>query len=303
MNKTYSINLFLLLFLSLQAFSQRNLKDDAPFFYTKLTDYQQWLDSKGFGNVLSIDSLSIEQESVTVFLGYSESENSDFEFSTAWLKLKNEFENKGKISLEEILFKNLFFTFELSPDSIKLFVLSKQAHLFSVEILGNETGIIVLDKIADARDAQKIPIPTIELKSKYILQKDKVKSPDLNKITSEIKVFLQNYYKNKGAWWYFAEVEVVKDFQHDLIIEVKDLKNEILKDERQYFEYIRIMIKAEKQDANVILVYDLMAKYGSGIFLAPRSVSDYKNMETKYPAALENYREKIKSLIHKHLVK
>jgi len=163
--------------------------------------------------------------------------------------------------------------------------------------------IYVDEKIAEARDPEKIPIPLINLKTKYVEKKDKLKAADLNKITDEIQAFLKGYYDEKGAWWYYAEVEVVKDFQHELIIEITDLKSEILRNERQYFEYIRITVKAEKQGKNIILTYDLMAKYGSGIFLAPRSTSDYKNIDIKYPRSLENYKEKIKSLILKHLTR
>jgi len=303
--KSLKKQLFVILFILINctSFSQTDLREDADFLRIKINEYDEWLAAKGFGDVLIVDSFTVEEHRVSVFLGYPAREQSDFSLNLAWQMLKNEYESKGKTLLEESLFNTLFFTLEVSPDSLQLIILGKQEHLFKVEILGSEVGVVVIDKIAQARDAEKIPIPIINLKTKYIQQKDKIKSADLNKITSEIRLFLQNYYKAKGAWWYFAEVEVVKDFEHDLIIEITDLKNEVLKNERDYFEYIRISIKAEKQNNNVVLTYDLMAKYGSGIFLAPRSVNDYKNMEIKYANSLENYREKIKSLIHKQLIR
>ncbi len=303
--KSAKTQLFVIFFTLVNyfAYSQTDLRKDSDFLRSKTHEYDEWLAAKGFGDVLIVDSLTVEEHKVSVFLGYPHAEQTDFSLNVAWEKLKNEYESKGKCLLEENLFNNLFFTLEVSPDSVQLIILGKQEYLFRIDILGSELGVVVMDKIAQARDAEKIPIPVINLKNKYIQQKDKIKSADLNKITSEIKLFLQKYYKTKGAWWYFAEVEVVKDFEHDLIIEITDLKNEILKNERDYFEYIRISIKAEKQNNNIILTYDLMAKYGSGIFLAPRSVNDYKNMEIKYANSLENYREKIKSMIHKQLIK
>jgi len=293
----------IILFVNLNVYSQKDLRDESHFLYSKIDEYKEWLDSKGFSSVLAFDSLQINENRVKVYLGYSQLNPKDFELNLAWEKLKEKYEKNSRILLEEYLFNNLFFTLEISPDSLDLIVLGTDRHLFEVTIFGSEYGVSIADKIARARDPEKIPIPVIDLKTKYVEQKDKVKSPNLNNITSEVKAFLQNYYKEKGAWWYFAEIEVVKDFQHDLIIEITDLKGEILHNERQYFEYIRIAIKAEKQGKDVVLTYDLMAKYGSGIFLAPRSVNDYKNMDIKYPNSLENYKEKIKSLIHKQLTK
>ncbi len=294
---------FALLTISYNSFSQKDLRDDEDFLYHKVNEYSDWLYAKGFSEVIIVDSFVVVEEKVSLYLGYAQTIQEDFSLNVAWQKLKDKYENRSQIQLEEILFNTLFFTLEVEPDSVEIFILGKKSHLFAVEIFGSEVGVYVDDKIAEARDPEKIPIPIIKLKTKYIEKKDKVKAADLSKITTEVINFLKEYYKEKGAWWYFAEIEVIKDFQHELIIEITDLKGEVLRKERQYFEYIRISVKAEKQGKNVILTYDLMAKYGSGIFLAPRSVSDYKNMEIKYSNSLENYKEKIKSLIHKHLTK
>lgn len=304
MNLPCKIVLFIYLFIMPFALlAQEDLRNDSRFFEDKLSEYNEWLEAKGFSSVLWADSLKVYKSNVNVYLGYAQEKQEDFALNVAWDKLKREYEKKSSMQFEEVLFNHLFFTLGIAPDSLDLYVLGHKPHLFTVTVFGSDIGVYVDDKIATPRDPENIPIPVIDLKNKYISQKDKVKAPDLKTITNEVRMFLKNYYKNKGAWWYFAEIEVVKDFQHELIIEITDLKGEILKNERQYFEYIRISVKAEKQGKNVILVYDLMAKYGSGIFLAPRSVSDYKNMDIKYPNSLEKYREKLKSLIHKYLTK
>lgn len=295
--------LFVFLTISYRSFSQKDLREDKDFLFLKIEEYSEWLEVKGFNQVVIVDSFIVLEDKVSLFLGYSEDSKNDFSLNVAWQELKDKYENKSEVQLEETLFNSLFFTLEVSPDSVEIYILGNKAHLFSVEIIGSETGIFINDKIAAARDSEKIPIPIINLKTKYVEQKDKIKAADLNKITKEISRFLKKYYKEKGAWWYYAEIEIVKNFQHDLVIEITDLKGEVLRKEREYFEYIRISVKAEKQGKNIVLTYDLMAKYGSGIFLAPRSVSDYKNMEIHYSASLEKYKEKIKSLIHKNLTK
>ena len=144
--------LFALLTISYSSFSQKDLRDDEDFFYIKVDEYSEWLDAKGFSEVIIVDSFNVSEQKVSLFLGYAQKKTEDFSLNVAWQVLKYKYENGSPVLLEETLFNTLFFTLEVPQDSVEIFILGEKTHLFAVEIFGSESGIYVDEKIAEARD-------------------------------------------------------------------------------------------------------------------------------------------------------
>ncbi len=293
--------------LQFQAFSQANLQNDQKFITKKIREYESWLELTNFCKVLRIDSFHVGKAMLTVYMGshYNDTyleNNSVDSLAHAWESLKKNYALNYHAKLEKKLFNNLAFTTEVGRDSLKLKILGKNPYKFLIDISYNGHRVKSYEKIARSRLSGTISIPQIKLNCIPKNTKEIHWSRNLEAIRKAISDTLLSYYKSRGTpVLYSAKIEVLKNYEYDLIFEVTNISHEILYD-IGYFEYIRIVTTVKKEGEKVEITYRLQGKYGSGIFRAPRK-SDYKNIETKekYIDYMIRYEEKLKNMINIYL--
>lgn len=107
MKPTTATRVFLSLGACLLAFSfataqVEGLVKDAGFFNQQKDTYQRWLDHSGLGEVLHVEELKVEEERLSLYLGFPYSDIDSI--VRAWEALKREFEMESPLSLEQQLF-------------------------------------------------------------------------------------------------------------------------------------------------------------------------------------------------------
>lgn len=289
--------------LSPGAKAQTDLTQYQNFFHERTQSYRQWLSAKSLDQVLRFDSFSVSRAKVKVFLGSPLNEHPNpYALSVGWDELEKQYAKKNGGNLKERLFHTLTFELETGRDSVELHLVGQDPDLFHLTIYSENKIVLWNEQIAFPKAPEEIKIPKIRLRKVFKSHHDEVPLQSLDMALLAIEGYLKGYYSTKGAWWYSAHFDIIRNYEQELVVIITDLRGEILRQEKHYFEYIKILVKAQNNGDNVLITYDLQGKYGSGIFFAPRS-SDYKNMEEQYAEALDNYREKMKTKILKILTK
>lgn len=281
------------LFAKTSFFAQGDLREDIDFFMVQIEEYKAWLEYAGLASVLRVDSLSINKSKLVMYLGspYNDTYNKDNPDSlmVAWEKLKTNFQAKNQKRLEEELFNTFFFQMEVGRDSAEIVITGKNPYNFTVSVNYNYHSITVDERLAMAKNMRGIiVIAADKLQPKIRTMNDTLNDRVLANVRQEISDYLVNYYQQQGTpVLYTADVEILRNYEHELIFEVTNISHEILHD-IGYFEYIRITVNVKQQGNDVAISYDLQGKYGSGIFRAPRK-ANYKSMDIKYADYLKDY--------------
>jgi hypothetical protein len=63
----------IIILLSPQALSAQieDLREDADFFNKQKTIYQRWLDSSGLGEVLHVETIDVQEQQLSLYLGFT----------------------------------------------------------------------------------------------------------------------------------------------------------------------------------------------------------------------------------------
>lgn len=289
--------------LSLQVKSQEDLRDDKTFFEQQINDFEEWLIFTNLNQVIRVDSFRVQHDKIKLYMGspFNDTQTNQHSDSlaTAWADLKNNFVGRYNIKLEEKLLNTFSFMVSVKRDVAEIILKGKNPYLFTVRIYSVDNRIQMEEKIAMLRKNGTIIIPPYRINPSIRVTNDTFGNQTVENVRQSISDSLLPYYRDKGVLWYTADVNLLSDYEDELIFEVTDLNREILHD-IGYFEFIRITIKVEQRGDNIAVIYDIQGKYGSGIFVAPRR-GNYKNMHTKYPEYMDNYEIKIRNMIRKTL--
>jgi len=276
--------------------SSQDLRNDSSFFYSKLSEYESWLDSSGFDQVLKIDSLNITTEKVSLYFG-SHFENMDT-LAAAWCQIKKKYNSKTENAIYSELFDRFVFDMEIGRDSATIYIIGKTSYLFNVKVEFNK-GLIVNEEFAPCQTMGHSNIK-FNVKEINCIGKDttlKIKETLYN-IRAKIKNYLQDLYKDHGAYSNKPKIDLLTDNRTELSFEVTGINKLVL--ERGFFEYHQINIEVKKEEGGVVVNIDFLAKYGSGILFVPRK-SEYKDMEPKYSDYVRSFEAKLKNGIVKLL--
>lgn len=290
LQKTYCYHYFVLLLFFLGVsplIAQNELEQDTAFFNATLADYQEWLDATQLSNLLIVKSLNISSDALLLQMEIKTRED--------WFDLRDIYKEKFDRNIGEDLLKKLAFQMELGKDSIVI-IINTPTLTYPIKIT-----------YAEGEYATAENEPLLSTKGMFI-----IKLEDIPKISSDktvgsaeevkqiIKSYFRAYYKDKGAWGKTTRYRVI-DNGEELSIEVSDMTKEVLDDFLiGYFEFVQIEMYIEQKGEVVEVTYELQAKYGSGVFVAPRR-SGYKDMEPRYGEYVEQYRKKFKSMMNEIL--
>jgi hypothetical protein len=287
--------LVIIFFAAIKASSQ-DLRNDSSFFYSKLSEYESWLASSGFKQVLQIDSLNISAENVSLYFG-SHFANMDT-LAAAWCQIKKKYNSKTENAIYSELFDRFAFDMEIGRDSAAIYIIGKTSYLFNIKVVFNKE-LIVNEEFAPCQTMGRSSIK-FDVKELNCIGKDttlKIKETMYN-IRAKIENYFREYYKGKGAYSKEPKIDILSDNRAELSFEVTNINKLVL--DRGFFEYHQINIEVKKEEGGVVVDLNLLAKYGSGLFNAPRK-SEYKDMEPKYSDYVRSFEAKLKNNIVKLL--
>jgi len=282
------------------AVAQTDLRKDSSFFLSKATEIKKILKNDGIDQFYRLASIEVKQTKIIV--NFNSAQSTSDSAIVAWGILQTKYDSIPEYRVAKSLFNTLAFEMEIGKDSLEL-ILGANVKDFVVYIKHDPLSGVLIN---EGFKAPKRTFKTIVIKNNELSissKSSKVSNDELTikEIRSVISNYLKNYYKSKGTFFYDSELDVLKDNSNELTFEVSKLSKEILKD-RDYFEFIRIDVKIQKNDKDFEIKYQVQGKYGSGIGFAPRR-SEYKNMEPEYADYLNRYEEKLVQNINQLLTR
>ncbi|NJN77749.1 MAG: hypothetical protein HC803_04975 [Saprospiraceae bacterium] len=288
--KKYNL-LIILLVLSLSSKAQFS-SSDSIFFVEATKNFQSWLNTMSIGQDIYVTGFETNNEKVTLKLATNTPND--------WLALRAAYHEQFQKHIGHFFLKNMTFHFELPLDSAAILIdTQKEGCKILVEFQDgkfvNDDGLPI--EFVLKSGGGKYPISEMSaFSSKPIVLKNR-SAEDIKVIKQRIIGYLEGHYKSKDQYWGREANFDVLEIDNEFSIEVTNISKEVLDDFAiGYFELIIIDIFIQENEDNIEIVYNFRAKYGSGIFIAPRR-SGYKSMDEAYPEYLNRYDMKVRKMI------
>jgi len=269
-----------------------DLRQDRPFFKKKQIEFDAWLNQNGLSTVLMADSVSVTQGTATLYLRPpTASADACAALQDAWSRLEAQNRNvNGQFFHERLLHKWAFLA-EIHNDQAQVVVRCHNPAHFYARIY-HENGRTPVEGLSVRSMA------TLQLRTPASLggvntgdNSAIIPGKKLGEVTERARKYLYTWYDSKGTpiLWKarIAQPYITVD---EFILEVTHMSNEIVAD--GFYEYHRIYIKGKQNGSDVELSWEFQGKYGSGILFPPRK-NDYKDTETRYKVALDEYQTRL----------
>jgi hypothetical protein len=285
------IFLFISLILGFGGKAQFNVADSL-FFVEATNDFESWLNTMPIREDIHVTGFVIDSNRITLKI--------ETNTPNDWLALRAAYHEECHKYIGDFFLKAMVFYFEVPLDSAAVFIDTKKV---GCEVLVKfEDGNFVNNdglplELVLKNGGDKYPISEMDaFSSKPIVLENKSKK-DIKIIKQQIISYFKGHYQEKGQnWGRIADFDVL-EVDDEFSIEVTNISKEVLDDFTiGYFELIIIDIFIQENEKNVEIVYNFRAKYGSGIFIAPRR-SGYRSMDQQYSEYLNRYDMKVRKMI------
>ena len=286
-----------LFFVQTVGFSQQqsDLRNEQTFFEKQKDNYKDWLIESGLDKALTIRQLNVNEANITLKL--------DFNFSAsdssiwAWKRLKNDFESKSSMNLENTLFSRLAFMTELEFKKVNINIKNKYkpGDLPSVDIniyFDTLEQEIVAKGFFRSIVKDSVAIPHFSLKRRFN-QKDtsiSIFGANPNKYMEYVENLKQKFKSHFKGKTDTNNIQLLS--REPCIFQVLNIKSIAVPsgiftiiDPTEMLTFT-INLKRENQSVRVYCTID--GKYGSGLF-RPRSLNGYRDMFPEYKNDLIRY--------------
>ena len=230
-------------------YSQNDLRNDTSFFYSRKKEINYWLNKTGINQVFYLDKIDVKKNKLT--LDFASSFQTLDSLNVAWNMLSYSYDSTDNQAIARKIFNSMAFEMEVGKDSLEVNLASNMPSFGSRIYYNNKYGISI------ERSDEKSLSRTFNIVSLSLAEFDmpettseSIDNMSVRSIRNNIRKFLEEYYKEKGTFWYDANMEVLQEAYNELTFEVNRLSREILND-RNYFEYIKIEVKILKRNEKV----------------------------------------------------
>jgi len=238
--------LLCMLCFPLWLFSQKSLVADSAFFSQQTQQYSKWLDEMGLSPYLKVKDFELkrtveekEKKIARVEKGHFSlrllflTQNEDSAYRI-WQGLENAFNEKEKVSLEEILFNKMTYLVQV-PDtfcSIQIQIKGNDRDKSLLRIY-TKNNILILDNVK-GKSVEPAPI-RITMDGKKMTQTQFKAKYSQEKVFQKIMVFAKNRYETKkpNCEERKPQVKQLRSAENQLRFEVLDLCVEALCDEKE----------------------------------------------------------------------
>lgn len=297
-----------------------NLTTDEAFFDAQTSVYQQWLDNAGFGEILSVRELEIEEDNIVLFLEFP-TENLDTIYSY-WNTIKTKFERDNPITFEEQLFYKMTSIMDVAPEegAIAIFDtydLKKEEVFLRGIYFENGKVAVEYNNPKDARREVHFAPGKLGIKDKEVNVAFFTQHYSKEKVYEKIYSFSKKHFEQKKCEQRYPEVRLLEK-DENLHIEVIDLCREVLTDAANPIlaqalnwmggnynwvkrEKLNILITYEEEEDGFTLHINIDGRYGSGIYSSVGR-SGYYSMEINFDEYLQDYADQFKEKIRQHII-
>jgi hypothetical protein len=265
---------------------------DSLFFVEATKDFQSWLNIMPIGQDIHATGFELKENKVILKLATHTPND--------WLVLRAAYHEEYHQYIGDFFLKTMAFYFEVPLDSAAVFFdTQKEGCEILVEYVDshyvNNDGLPL--EFVLKNGGGRYPISEMDaFSSRPIILEDR-SLEEIKVIKGHIIGYLKGHYQSKNQYWGREANFEVLEIDNEFSIEVTNISKEVLDDfALGYFELIIIDIFIQENENDIEIVYNLRAKYGSGIFIAPRR-SGYKSMNSDYPEYLNRYDMKVRKMI------
>lgn len=265
------------------AIAQKGFKKEQAFFDETLVLYQEWLNATQLNQVISIQKLDVHTDSLKLHLQVKTRDD--------WFDLKDTYRQKFNGQIGKLLLDKFIFQMAVGKDSARI----------EINSVSGDYPIYLSYQLG--KFDKKEEEPNFSTKGMFQLklsdlpkQQSQQAFGSVEEIKGLVELYLSAHFRKKKTTWQKVKFSTIDN--GDVInFEVSNIKKEVLDDFLiGYFELITIDMAFEQKGKMVEINYQLQAKYGSGIFIAPRR-SGYKDMEPRYQDYVERYRKLLDAMI------
>ncbi len=299
-NRLPALLIFSIIMIGNVAYAQSDLRNDSTFFLSKRTEIENILESAGISQFYQLANIEVDRDKLII--NFNSVQTTADSAIIAWRLLQTKYDSIPEYRVAKNLFKTLAFEMEVGKDSLELH-LGVNVKDFKIDINYDlENGIIIKEGFkAPKRTFKSIIIKFDDLSIPKQTSKTNNDALTIKEIRKLISDYLKNHFQTKGTFFYDSQMDILKENSSELTFEVSKLSKEIISD-RNYFEFIRIEIKIQKNEKDYEVKYQIQGKYGSGIGFAPRR-SEYRNMEPEFSDYLNRYEETLAEQINELLTR
>jgi hypothetical protein len=299
-----------ILFLSPQALTAQigDLREDTVFFNQQQNEYQRWLDSSGLGKILQVEAIDVQEQHLSLYLGFAY--NDIDSIVRAWDMLKSTFETERAITLEQQLFYKAVSMMEVRQSRVDVqlydtYDLRKEPLFFrGIYFEDEEVKVEVSNPKSKIRDIEFEASDFPSRGAKDTFQKDY----SAKKVFEIIYQYVQQKYGTQNCPDRKAKVVLLERSKKTLRFEVVNLCLEVLKDEGVVCPTLRMLgIEcnwAKRELLTFTITYTettngfqlniiLDGKYGSALYENVRR-GGYMNMEFDFDGELDRYADQFK---------
>ncbi len=263
--------------------AQSGFQKESDYFKKQQKNFEAWLDSTQLSAHIQVTRLKIKPNRLILDM---QIQNKDI-----WFDLKETFKEKYHASFGKKLMAKFLFQMSVGKDSLEINIHTLSGD-YPIGIYYNENKLVINEELPLVTTKGIFQLDISDIPS----SKPQMTKGNLEEIKKRLKLYLRDHYIAKSSFWHKVHFSVI-DNDNEVSFEISNIKKEVLDDFIMgYFEFITIDMYFVQKGTTVEVSYELQAKYGSGIFIAPRR-SGYKDMEPKYQDYVEQYRKKFRSLV------
>lgn len=288
----------------------QNLSIHQSFFEKQLPEYNAWMKSIGIDAIATTKAVQAYNSNVVFYLQSVFA--TDDSLKVAWKAAQDQYYKKYRGRIGERLFDQLAFLYDLELDELEIIILGNQYSNTNIRIYHRDNYLQIEENFPNFFGASDIIIkkdlfekdfvvPIGKLNVNALVDENGQRVIAVDKIRAYLGDYLQKYYSDKGTTWYKAHIDTDRTYYNKMIYRVTCLNNEIIQD--GFFEYIQIKVEVAEQGEEVLVKFDLLGKYASGLICPKQKTKFYKSMETYYPNELKDYAEYIHDKLENHLRK
>lgn len=265
--------LSVLLSVVLYAQNTKFTTEDDAFFELQMPYLQQWLDGHKIGNIVKTDRLTTDlNEGIVVVhlvLNYQTADSA----SAAYAKLKSKFMEKNGQSFEQVLFYKAAQLMEVDTRQIHVEITDKVECRLVRLTLENEA--LKIDDILCRAITKQIDIRDFTLKSQFVFASN-VKTADNTQSEATVRQNTLKKIREEAQKYFTNRKQAVFNLlgvQNGLLrFEVKDIKQEILRDGAFFekYEMITFSISCQKVNTDTRIIFVIDAKSGASFPWKPR---------------------------------
>lgn len=273
-----------------------DFRNDQAFFDQRIPVFEQWLNNSGLSMALSVENLAVDSQLVRLTLQFHYADPDTA--SSAWLKLKEDFQQQAGFSLEDRLFYKLATVLEVPfnhlelgfinfPSRGELPVLDFTLYFDPQSSTVSKRGFFRGPPVEGSIIIPFYELETDDICSTHFSFNEAFGEKERRQLNRQMGERLVHFYRQK------TDDKHVSPYSWDpVVIEVMNIKSEVIPAGLVSFtnpnERLMVNLCFDLNDEGLLVLCTIDGQIGNGLF-RPRVVKGFRDMTPDYQDELIRY--------------